>query len=98
MIISILIYARILSHPSKMQMGVISVTVIGIKEYLLIYWINNNSIKSNRKQMPVIFNQTFSADKQIYYPSNWESGKTADQLYEEFQQTITYWIIINLVH
>lgn len=28
-----------------------------------------------------IFNETFTADKPIYYPSNWESGKTADQIY-----------------
>lgn len=27
--------------------------------------------------MSVIFNNTFTADKPIYYPSNWETGKTS---------------------
>lgn len=31
--------------------------------------------------MSVIFNNTFTADKPIYYPSNWESGKTSEELY-----------------
>lgn len=28
-----------------------------------------------------IFNQTFTSDKPIYYPSNWGSGKTAFDLH-----------------
>ena len=28
-----------------------------------------------------LFNQTFSDDKPIYYPSNWESGKTGLELF-----------------
>jgi hypothetical protein len=36
----------------------------------------------------VIFNHTFSADKPIYFPSNWETGKTALQLHEEWKTTL----------
>lgn len=44
----------------------------------------------------VIFNQTFSSDKHIYYPSNWETGKTAIQLHEEWKLTISYSFLSNL--
>ena len=30
----------------------------------------------------VIFNQTFSSDKPIYFPDNWHTGKTQSQLFE----------------
>ena len=29
----------------------------------------------------VIFNQTFSDDKPVYFPDNWRTGKTQSQLY-----------------
>jgi hypothetical protein len=44
-----------------------------------------------------IFNQTFTDDKPIYYPSNWGTGKTADELYEEWKQTYQFFAISNLL-
>ena len=41
------------------------------------------------------FNETFSNDKPVIYPSTWESGKTAPELYQEFQTTILYFILRN---
>lgn len=38
--------------------------------------------------MSIIFNNTFTADKPIYYPSNWQSGKTSQDQYNEFKQTL----------
>lgn len=45
--------------------------------------------------MSVIFNNTFSADKPIYYPPNWQSGKTAEQEYLEFKETFLFYLIRN---
>lgn len=47
--------------------------------------------------MSVIFNQTFSADKPIYYPANWGSGKTAEQQYDEFKATFAFWLLRNIL-
>jgi len=33
----------------------------------------------------VIFNHTFSDDKPVYFPENWQTGKTQAQLYEEWK-------------
>ena len=45
----------------------------------------------------VVFNQTFSEDKPVYFPENWESGKTYILLYAEWQNTTDYWIYSNLL-
>ncbi len=43
-----------------------------------------------------IFNQTFTSNKPIYYPSNWGSGKTAFDLHEEWKETVSYFILSNI--
>jgi hypothetical protein len=45
----------------------------------------------------VIFNHTFSEDKPIYFPSNWETGKTALQLHEEWKLTLEHAILSNIL-
>lgn len=45
----------------------------------------------------VIFNHTFSEDKPIYFPSNWESGKTALELHAEWKLSLEYAILSNMV-
>ena len=44
-----------------------------------------------------IFNGTFTDDKPIYYPSTWETGKTAPELYEQWRLTLEYSILSNMV-
>lgn len=38
----------------------------------------------------VVFNATFSAEKPVYFPTNWHTGKTEQQLYLEWQETWQY--------
>lgn len=45
----------------------------------------------------VIFNHTFSADKPIYFPANWESGKTGEELYLEWKASLQHYIISNIL-
>lgn len=35
--------------------------------------------------MSITINNTFTSDKPIYYPKNWQSGKTALEEYNEFK-------------
>lgn len=44
----------------------------------------------------VIFNHTFTNDKPIYFPSNWETGKTIAELHEEWKLTLQHDIMSNI--
>ena len=45
----------------------------------------------------VIYNHTFTDDKPVIFPDNWETGKTLIELHEEWQKTTEYWIYSNLL-
>jgi hypothetical protein len=45
----------------------------------------------------VIFNQTFSAERPIYFPDNWASGRTQMELYAEWKQGLEGIIYSNVL-
>jgi hypothetical protein len=45
----------------------------------------------------VIFNHTFTDDKPVYFPANWETGKTLPELHEEWKLTLQHDILSNIL-
>jgi hypothetical protein len=45
----------------------------------------------------MLFNHTFTPDKPIYFPAYWESGKSGQQVYEEWKQAWDYKLMSNVL-